>query len=102
MPKIADSNDASETFFTEEEIALIKKRRIAMKGLEHVKSVGMLIIEQCTYVAPPYTHDGKDFPESLRLDVEKFAKLLNGSGILGYLFSKKGWKSGGELLIETR
>ena len=100
MPNSPDvENKESISSFTKEEIALIKSRREAMKGLEHVKSVGYLMVEQCSRVAPSYTYEGKDYPESLRLDIEKLAVLLMKAGGK-YKYSKKGWKSGGELLIE--
>ena len=100
MPNSPDvENKESMSSFTDEEIALIKSRREAMKGLEHVRNVGYLMVEQCTRIAPAYTYEGKDYPESLRLDLEKFAILLTKAGGK-YKYSKKGWKSGGELLIE--
>lgn len=97
-----DENKGKESMYSDEEIALIHRRREAMKGLEHVLSVTDLIVEQCTRIAAPYTYEGKDYPESLRLDIEKLADLLNKAGNTKYVFSKKGWRSGGELLIETR
>ena len=100
MPISPDvENKEKLSSFTDEEIALIRSRREAMKGLEHVKNVGYLIVEQCTRIAPAYTYEGKQYPESLRLDIEKFAILLMKAGGK-YKYSKKGWKSGGELLIE--
>ena len=97
---VENNSVSEEPIYTEEEKSLIMRRRAARKGLEHVGKVVPLIVEECTYLAAAYTYKGTDEPESLRLDVSKFADLLN-KAQSKYVFSKKGWQSGGELLCKN-